>query len=77
MDDNSSFRRRMIEIKLESCKLCRVCVVECVCATHPACRGVEVGAHVAGLERVMRWGASWARRAHVPGSRRALRGVSG
>jgi hypothetical protein len=49
----------------------------CVCATDPACRGVAVGAHVAGLERVMRRGALWARRAFVPGSRRAVRGVSG
>jgi hypothetical protein len=53
------------------------CVKMCVCATDPACPGVKVGAHVAGLERVMRRGALWARRARVLGSRRAVRGVSG
>jgi hypothetical protein len=42
----------------------------CVCATDPACRGVAVGAHVAGLERVMRRGALWA----VEIVRRALLG---
>jgi hypothetical protein len=48
MVEASSFRRRMLGIKLEVCVWCQVCepcfVLACVCATDPACGAVAVGA---------------------------------